>query len=408
MARTVRPLTATQVKNAKPREKEYKLADGQGLFLLVSPTGGRYWKLDYPYNGKRKKLSLGEYPALTLAQAREEAERCRGMLAEGKEPDGLRVKKKEAVIEQIMAINSFEDVAREWHKQMAGSLSESHSARQLRRLELYIFPWVGKRAINEVSAPELLQALRRIEEKGAIETAHRVRVICGQIFRYGIATGRADRDVAADLRGALKPVNGGHMAAITKPKDVGRLLQAIDGYEGFLVVRYALQLAPLVFVRPGELRQAKWEEIDFARKRWEIPAGRMKMKVEHVVPLSRQAIGILKELQPVSGVSEYLFPSVRSIARPISDNTLNAGLRRLGYTGQEMTAHGFRAMARTLLDEELNERVDLIEHQLAHTVKDPLGRAYNRTKFLEQRAEMMQRWADYLDQLKSAEKANDS
>jgi integrase len=267
-----------------------------------------------------------------------------------------------------------------------------------------LFPWIGSKPIVNIKAPELLAVLRRVESRGAIETARRLRIIAGQVFKYAVKTGRAERDPAADLRGALAPAKENHHAAITEPKEVAPLLRAIDGYQGSFVVKCALKLAPLFFVRPGELRHAEWSEIDLDEAVWSIPADKMKMKQAHIVPLCRQAIEILKELQPLTGASKYVFPSGRSFARAMSENAVNAALRRMGYDKGTMTGHGFRAMARTILDEVLQVRPDFIEHQLAHAVRDPNGRAYNRTAHLEERRKMMQKWADYLDGLKAGAK----
>jgi len=280
----------------------------------------------------------------------------------------------------------------------------SHALHKLERLEKNVFPWIGKRTIKELTAPDVLAVLRRMEERNILDTAHRVRFECGAIFRYAIATGRADRDPVADLKGALPPVKNGHHAAPTDPKELAPLLRAIDGFEGSFVVKCALQLTPLLFVRPGELRHAEWSEFNFETAEWNIPAGRMKMKISHLVPLSEQAIAIFKELRPLTGHSKYVFPSHRSPLRCMSDNALNAAMRRMGFDKDEVTAHGFRATARTILDEVLQVRPDYIEHQLAHAVKDPNGRAYNRTAHLTERKKMMQIWADYLDGLKQGAK----
>jgi len=305
---------------------------------------------------------------------------------------------------KIQDENTFEVVAREWHTKFATTWTLVHAAMILRRLELNVFPWIGVRPIIDIKAPELLRVLRRIESRGALETAHRVRIICGQVFRYAVATGRADRDPVADLRGAIPPVKSKHFSAMTDPVKVAGLLRAIDGYEGSFVTRCALRLAPLLFVRPGELRQAEWAEIDLDAAEWNIPAEKMKTRDAHLLPLARQAVEILKELQPVSGSGKYVFPSARSPLRPMSNNAVLAALRRMGIDKDEMTGHGFRAMARTILDEVLQVRPELIEHQLAHAVRDPLGRAYNRTKHLPERRRMMQTWADYLDGLKAGAK----
>lgn len=402
MPKRIAPLTDTKVRNAKPGEKEYKLFDGGGLFLLVTTGGGRLWHFKYRFGGKEKKLSFGTYPEVSLADAREKREAARKQVAAGIDPGETRKAEKRTGSEN--AANTFEAVAREWHARQKGVWTEGHAERTMQRLERDIFRCIGTRPVSEITAPELLMVFRRIESRGAYETAHRARFVCGQIFRYAVATGRAERDPAADLKGALTPLKVRHHAAITDPKEIAPLLRAIDGYQGSFVVKSALQLAPLVFVRPGELRQAEWAEIDFDAAEWNIPAERMKMKQAHLVPLSSQALVILRELHALTGNSRYLFPSGRSFARPMSNNAINAALRRMGYDKDEMTGHGFRAMARTVLDEVLQVRPDFIEHQLAHAVKDPNGRAYNRTAHLAERRKMMQLWADYLDGLKQGAK----
>lgn len=396
--RTV-PLSDAKIRNAKPQVKEVKYFDGGGLFLLVTPTGGKLWRLKYRHAGKEKQLALGSYPEVTLSDARDRRDAARKQIAAGIDPGEVR--KAEKMTGSERAANTFESVAREWHARQEAVWTEGHAERTMQRLERDVFRCIGARPISEITAPELLAVFRRIESRGAHETAHRARFVCGQIFRYAVATGRAERDPAADLKGALTPLKVRHHAAITDPKEIAPLLRAIDGYQGSFVVKSALQLAPLVFVRPGELRQAEWAEIDFDAAEWNIPAERMKMKVAHLVPLSSQALLIFRELHALTGNSRYVFPSGRSFARPMSNNAVNAALRRMGYGTDEMTGHGFRAMARTILDEVLQVRVDFIEHQLAHAVKDPNGRAYNRTAHLEERRKMMQLWSDYLDGLKS-------
>jgi integrase len=391
------PLTDTKARNAKPKNKQYKLFDKDGLFLLVSPAGGKWWRFKYRFGGKEKLISLGTYPEIGLAKARERRDVARSQVANGIDPSQAR-KALKAAREQCE--NTFEVVAREWHGKFVSTWSPGHAKTILSRLESNVFPWIGPSPINDIKAPELLMVLRRIESRGALETAHRVRGICGQVFRYAVATGRTERDPAADLRGALPPVKPTHHAAITDPEKIGGFLRGIDGYQGSLVTRCALKLAPLLFVRPGELRQAEWEEIDLEAAEWNIPAKKMKTRQAHSVPLSRQALEILQELKPLTGAGRYVFPSARTVLRPMSNNAVLGALRRMGIGKDEMSGHGFRAMARTILDEVLQVRVDYIEHQLAHAVKDPNGRAYNRTAFLEQRREMMQTWADYLDGLK--------
>lgn len=388
-----------KARTAKAKDKPYKLSDGDGLFLLVTPNGGKWWRFKYRFGGKEKLLSLGTYPEVSLADAREKREAARKQVAAGIDPGEVRKAQKAATVAGCE--NSFEVVAREWHGKFEKTWSKVHADTIMDRLTKEIFPWLGHRPIDEIKAPELLKTFRRMESRGALDTAHRVRNHCSNVFRYAIATGRAERDPAADLRGALPPVKFGHMAAPTDPKDVAPLLRAIDGFEGSFVVKCAMQLAPMLFVRPGELRAAEWSEIDLDTAEWNIPAERMKMKVAHLVPLSRQAVEILKALHPLTGNSKYVFPCHRSPLRCMSENAVNAGLRRLGFEKSEITGHGFRAMARTILDEVLQVRPDFIEHQLAHAVKDPNGRAYNRTAHLAERRKMMQTWADYLDGLRT-------
>jgi len=394
-------LTDTKIRNAKPRQKPYKLTDGDGLFMIINPKGSKWWRFRYRFGGKEQLISLGTYPEVSLSDARDRRSEARRQVAAGINPSQLRKAQKAANLQNE---NTFEVIAREWHTKFSPTWTPLHGATILRRLELNVFPWMGARPIIDIRPPELLMVLRRIESRGALETAHRVKIICGQVFRFAVATGRAERDVAADLRGALPPRKPNHFSAMTDPKKVAGLLQAIDGYQGSLVTRCALQLAPLLFVRPGELRQAEWAEIDLESAEWNIPAEKMKTGNPHLVPLSRQTVGILKEIQPLTGAGRYVFPSARTPLRPMSNNALLAALRRMGFEKDEMTGHGFRAMARTILDEVLQVRPELIEHQLAHSVRDPLGRAYNRTKHLPERRQMMQTWADYLDGLKAGAK----
>ncbi len=387
------PLSDTAVRNARAKEKPYKLADEKGMYLLVNKAG-KYWRFDYRFEGKRKTLALGVYPDVTLKEAREKRDESRKLIAQGIEPSAQKKATKAAESE------TFEAIAREWFIKFQPSWVASHADRIIRRLERDIFPWIGTRPIREVNAPELLAVLRRTEERGALETAHRTLQNCGRIFRYAIATGRADRDISADLKGALPPAKGGHFAAVTDPKKIAELLRAIDGYEGTFPVKCALRLAPLVFVRPSELRKAEWAHIDLDAAEWRYFV--TKTQTPHIVPLSTQAVEILKELHGLTGQGRYAFPSARTRdgSRPMSDVALLAALRRMGFDKDEMSVHGFRALARTVLDEVLGFRPDFIEHQLAHAVKDPNGRAYNRTAHLPERRRMMQAWADYLDGLK--------
>ena len=392
-------LTDTAIKNAKPGAKPAKLADEKGMFLLVTPAGGKWWRLKYRIGGKEKLLSLGTYPEVSLKDARERRDDARKLLASGIDPSENRKAVKAAKTDR--AANSFEVIAREWYAKNAASWAENHGSRIIRRLERDIFPWIGGKPIADITAPDLLAVLRRIEERGAAETAHRAHQNCGQVFRYAIATGRAERDPSPDLKGALPAVKQTHRAAITDPKAIGGLLRAIDEYQGQFVTQCALRLAPLVFVRPGELRKAEWTEFDLDNAEWNIPAERMKMREPHLVPLSTQAVEILRELHALTGSGRYVFPGARTNGRPMSDNAILAALRRMGFAKDEMSGHGFRAMARTILDEVLGVRPDFIEHQLAHAVRDPNGRAYNRTAHLAERRKMMQQWADYLDKRKA-------
>jgi integrase len=390
------PLTDTSIRNAKPAAKAIKLFDGAGLYVEVAPAGGKWWRLKYRFDGKEKRLSLGVYPDVSLKDARERRDTARKLLASGVDPGANRKALRSA--RQDRVANSFEVVAREWHAKYASTWDTRHAGTILRRFERDIFPWIGARPIADVSAPDLLSVLRRIEERGALETAHRALGSCGQVFRYAVATGRAERDPSGDLRGALPPVVGEHFAAVTDPALVGALLRTLDGYQGTFAVKCALRLAPLIFVRPGELRAAEWADINLDAAEWRYTA--TKTDTPHIVPLASQAVTILRDLHALTGRGRFVFPGARTSERPMSDNAILAAMRRMGIAKDEMSGHGFRAMARTILDEVLNMRPDLIEHQLAHAVKDPNGRAYNRTAHLPERRKMMQQWADYLDTLK--------
>jgi integrase len=401
MPKRIIPLTDMKVQKAKPQDKPFTLFDGGGLFLLVTPSGGKLWRFKYRYDGKQKLLALGAYPEVSLADARHKREDARKLLASGNDPGAVRKAQNQANTQKS---ETFETIAREWFKKFSQRWKETHSSRILRSLERDVFPWIGTQPIAEIKAPELLAVLRRVETRGTLDTVHRIRTICGQIFRYAVASGRAERDPSGDLKGAIPPPQEGHMAAITEPVKVGELLRAIDGYQGSIAVQYALKLAPLVFVRPGELRNMEWVEIDFENAQWNIPAGKMKMKEPHIVPLSTQALALLTAIKSLTSASRYVFPSGRSLDRSMSNNAILAALRRMGYEKDEMSGHGFRAMARTILDEVLQVRTDYIEAQLAHRVRDPLGRSYNRTQHLSERRKMMQTWADYLDGLKQGAK----
>ena len=388
-------LTDVKVRTAKSQEKAYKLSDEKGLFLYIMQSGSKYWRLKYRYLGKEKLLALGVYPDVSLALARERRDEARKLLASDIDPSEHRKVMKTA--SSARAANSFELVAREWFAKHSSNWVASHSDKIIRRLERDVFPWLGAKPIAEITASDLLAIIRRIESRGAIETAHRALNNCGRVFRYAIATGRAARDPSQDLKGALPPVKNTHFAAQTDPVKFAQLLRAIEGYEGTLIVRCALRLAPLLFVRPGELRHAEWSSIDFEKAEWRYLV--TKTDTLHVVPLATQALAIFKELHPLTGSGRYVFPGARSAKRPMSENAILVALRLLGISKEEASGHGFRATARTLLDEVLGVRPDFIEHQLAHAVRDPNGRAYNRTAYLPERKKMMQDWADYLSEL---------
>jgi len=394
-------LTDTFIKTVKPQERTKKYSDSGGLFLQVTPAGGKWWRLAYRYQQKQKLLSLGTYPNVSLALARKRRDDARKLLAENVDPSEHR--KMVANTMAVGGVETFEAVAREWFLKFSPMWVPSHAKRTFRRLERDVFPRIGTRPIAEITPPEVLMVLRRIEDRGALETAHRTSQNIGQVFRYAVATGKATMDPTASLKGALPPHRPRNMPAIVDPVGVGELMRAIESYNGSEVVGLALRFAPLVFVRPGELRHAKWAEFDLEAAMWSIPAGRMKMKRPHLVPLSRQAITMLEKLRSITGDGEYLFPGERTRTRPISDNTLNAALRRLGYSKDEMVAHGFRSIASTLLH-ELGWDTNVIEAQLAHADQDEIRAAYNRAQYLAERKKMMQAWADYLDQLKSGAK----
>lgn len=402
-------LTDTAIKAAKPREKPYKLFDGEGLYLLINPDGSRWWRLKYRYGGKEKLLALGTYPGTGLKKARDKRDDARNLLDDDIDPNAHRKAEKAARADRDAG--SFEVVAREWHAKQSETWAAGHSERVLRRLVLYVFPRIGGDPIGSVTGPQLLDVLRRIEARGTVETAHRVKESLGAIFRYAVATHRATHDPSAALKGALATAQNKSYAAITEPKQVGELLRAIRGYSGAEITRCALQLLPLVFVRPGELRAARWEEFEFdvtppqpGKKpkhpdpQWRIPAARMKMREQHLVPLSTQAVAILRELHARTGPEGYLFPSVRGKSNYMSENTINAALRNLGYTSEQHTGHGFRHMASTLLHER-GYKSELIERQLSHGDRNPMRAAYNFAEYLPERRKMMQEWADYLDGL---------
>lgn len=388
-------LTAQEVKNAKPESKPYKITDGGGMYLLVTKTG-KYWRYDYRFLKKRKTLALGVYPEVSLKQARELHHTARNNISDGLDPGHLRKASKNAKFQA--AENCFESLSWEWFEKQ--NWTEGHARTVKGRLKRHILPWIGKRPVGDITAGEVLSVCRRVEDKGAIESAHRVKTICSQIFRYCVASGLCDNDPCRDLVKALTPAKPQNMPTIKDPIKVGELMRAIDGYSGNHVTRAALKLAPLLFVRPGELRQAEWSEIDINQAIWKIPSEKMKMNQTHIVPLAKQSLEIINDIKPLTGDGRYLFPSIRSTVRPMSNNTVLSALRRLGYQKEEITGHGFRAMASTLLN-ELGWASKLIERQLAHSDKNTVRAAYNHAEYLAERIEMMQAWADYLDGLKS-------
>jgi len=390
-------LTASKVKSAKPSAKAYKLADGAGMYLLVHPSGAKYWRLKYRIAGKEKLLALGVYPEVSLAEARIRRENARSLIRDGRDPSVAKQLQKNFL--QNQNSETFEAVAREWYETKIADKSESYRVRTLRILEKDLFPRLGTLPISGITSQQLLETLRVVELR-TVDIAHRAKQSVGQVFRYAVATGRAERDIATDLTGALKSRMVKHSATILDPSEIGQLLRSIDSYSGSMVVKAALQLSPLLFVRPGELRTMEWQGIYWDKRRWEIPSSKMKMREAHIVPLAKQSVEVLAHMEPLTGRGCYVFPSARKGGRPLSDNGVRTALRSMGYNNEQISPHGFRAMARTLLDEELGFPVDHIEQQLAHAVKDPLGRAYNRTKHLDERAKMMQRWADYLEELK--------
>ncbi|MFZ6848463.1 tyrosine-type recombinase/integrase [Undibacterium sp. RuRC25W] len=395
------PLTDTFIRQVKHSGSAAgdKHSDGHGLFLLVKGAG-KYWRLSYRYLGKQKTLALGVYPEVSLAKARQRRERAREQLADGVDPG--EAKKSEKHAQLIDATNTFEAVALSWLSKTATSRAETTQEKVTNWLNKDVFPFVGKSAISSLKPRDILFLLQKIEARGAIDSAHRIKQVCGQVMRFAVAAGLAERDITADLRGALTVAKSTNYAAITEPSEVAKLMRAIYSYSGHPYAKAALRLAPLVFVRPGELRSAEWSEIDLELAEWRIPGVKMKMGLDHIVPLSTQAVEILRGMHLITGHGKYVFPSIRTGDRCMSENTINAALRSLGYAKEVMTGHGFRAMARTIMDEVLEQRVDLIEHQLAHAVKDPNGRAYNRTAHLPARYNMMQTWANYLDQLRNS------
>lgn len=394
--RRVQPLTVAQIRQAKPSARAVSLFDGGGLYLLVQPDGSRYWRFKYRFAGRSRLLSMGVYPAVSLAEARRRRDEARRLLAQGIDPSAQRRAAKEA------QADSFEAVAREWFAQKSPYLAPSHADKIIRRLERDVFPWLGARPVAGIEAPEILACVRRIASRGVLETAHRAQQNIGQVMRYAVQTGRAQADPTAALRGALPTPEVRHFPASTEPGEVGALLRSLDGFKGTYTVACALKLAPYVFVRPGELRTMRWRDLDLDAAEWRFQSS--KTDTAHLVPLSQQAVAILREIHPLTGGCEYVFPGGRTPRRPLSDAALNAAMRRLGIPKDQFTLHGWRAIARTLLHERLGWRPEVIEHQLAHAVPDALGSAYNRTRFLEDRRKMMQQWADYLDSLKRGAK----
>jgi integrase len=402
MPRKAKPLTDTAIRNAKPREKPFKLFDGGGLYLEVSPAGGKLWRLKYRFGGKEKLLALGAWPEVSLSAARQQRLEARALLAQGIDPGAVRKAKK--LRQKALAENTFEAVAREWDARYLSNRAKSHRDKVIRRLETYVFPYLGHRPIAEITALEILTCVRRIEALNKLETAHRTLQAIGQVIRYAIVSGLAQSDPTFALRGALPPASPRHMAAPTNPEKVGEILRVLDAFQGSPVVAAAIRLLPLLFCRPGELISMRWADVDLEAGEWRYVVP--KTKTEHLVPLSRQAVAILRDLYPLTGhlPGGWVFPGGRTPMRHLSNMAINAAYKRLGIdTKEELTGHGWRAVARTLLHEKLGYAPEIIEHQLAHRVPDALGKAYNRTKFAEARREMMQRWADYLDRLREGE-----
>ena len=392
------PLTDTVIKKSNPKDIDYKLTDEKGMYLLVTKAGSKYFRLDYRFAGKRKTLALGVYPETSLKAARAKRDEARKLLSENIDPSEAKKAQKLQLIADEK--DSFQAVAAKWYEKMKSKWSEGHADRKWYLLEKYVFPTFGKASIKNITARGLLTLLEKMQSNGTIENAHRVKGLCGEIFRYGIRTDRCERDPSQDLQGALIPKRNKNMAAITDPKGVGGLLRAIDSYTGDFVTQCALKLTPYLMLRPGEIRHAEWSEIDLNKKQFRIPAEKMKMKRIHIVPLAEQAITILKQIQDLTGQGKYIFPSVRSKDRPMSENTITAALRRMGFTKDEMTAHGFRGMASTLLHEN-GFKSDIIEAQLAHAERNKVKASYNHAEYLSERTDMMTWWADYLDDLKA-------
>ncbi|ARN73613.1 tyrosine-type recombinase/integrase [Oceanicoccus sagamiensis] len=393
-------LTDSKIRNLKPRDKTYRVADEKGLYLEVFPNSSKYWRHKYRFNGKEKRLAYGVYPEVTLKEARSKRDTSRKLLEHDTDPGAAKLAKKAAISEA--AANSFQIVALEWYEKQKPTWATSTAKKRKALIDNDLIPWLGKRPVSDISAAEILTTLQRIENRGAKETAHNGRQVASQIFRYARLTQRCTHDPVQDLKGALSPKQTNHRPAITEPAELGKLLVAIDEYQGTHIVRSLLALCPLLFQRPGEMIAMEWQEIDLESGEWQLPADKMKMKTAHLVPLPQQAIAIIKDLHPLTGQSRYVFPNQsKRRTHHASNGTINKALQNIGIDTKTVhCAHGFRATARTILDEQLGFRAEWIEHQLAHQVRDTLGRAYNRTKHLPQRAEMMQKWADYLDTLK--------
>lgn len=409
MARHLIPSNAT-IKAIKPGDPRRRLTDGEGLYMLLFVKGGSHgWRYDYSLHARRKTLSLGTYPDVGLADARRRADEARKLVSRGVDPSDARKEVRDKARKLHAATkradsglppeNSFEAVAREWYEKNATGWAPSHASKIIRRLELDVFPWIGSRLVDSIRPTELLALLKRVEDRGAIETTHRVQQNCGQVFRYAVATGRANSDPSRDLRGALTPWKPEHYPTLTEPRQVGQLLRDIESYDGGFVTKCAMRLAPMLFVRPGELRHAEWNEINLEAAEWRIPAAKMKGRIMHIVPLATQALAILQELQPLTGKSRWVFPGVRTNGEPMSENTINAALRRLGYDRTKLTAHGFRGMASTMLH-ECGWPSDIIERQLSHAERNAVKAAYNHAEHLPARRKMMQAWADHLDALR--------
>ncbi|MDP3087038.1 MAG: integrase arm-type DNA-binding domain-containing protein [Methylotenera sp.] len=394
-------LTDTKIRAAKGQDKDYKLADEKSLYLLIKPNDSKLWRMNYRFEGSQKSLALGKYPEISLLHARERRDSARKQLADGTDPGLAKKAAKEGRDDELS--NSFEVVARDWHQSYMKNKAQSHANKVIRRFEEYVFPYIGKKPLIDISPPDIIQVVKRIEKLNLLETAHRTLQTIGQVFRYGVQTGKIDRSPAIDLKGLLPARNVKHFAAFTEPNQVADFLRSLDALSGGVTVQNAVRLAPLLFCRPSELRKMRWSELDLEKSQWQYFVG--KVKKDHLVPLSKQAIEIIRELFPISGNLTYVFKGGRDPQRPMSESAVNAALKRLGYdTQNEITGHGFRAMARTILHERLNIDPHVIEHQLSHAVPDALGTAYNRTKFIDQRTKMMQIWADYLDELKAGAK----